>query len=159
MSDTRIQKLEYFQKLFNYLSSDKGKVVLKDILAKQEPEESTTTSTEEVEKPIEKKPKRKINGPRAEGAKPILKRVYEWVPPADSERLMVDGTYNNKPNDPNYFNNYYAEHKGKVECKICNRMINPLTKSRHEKSNKCMVMNLKKELMAKAAIATYSSEA
>ena len=44
----------------------------------------------------------------------IFKNGKSWTPPAESKRINPEtGIYNNKPNDPEYFNKYYNE---KIEC-------------------------------------------
>ena len=35
------------------------------------------------------------------------------------ERYNEDGTYNNKPTDPDYFNNYYKNHLELTTCTFC----------------------------------------
>ena len=35
------------------------------------------------------------------------------------ERYNEDGGYDNRPTDPNYFNNYYHTHKETTMCKHC----------------------------------------
>ena len=35
------------------------------------------------------------------------------------ERYSDDGSYDNRPVDPNYFNNYYQTHKETTMCKHC----------------------------------------
>ena len=65
-----------------------------------------------------------------------------WIPPITSKRTNPEtGIYNNKPNDPEYFNKYYNEkNRVPVECPQCACMIPKLTLPRHMRSNKCKKM-------------------
>ena len=43
---------------------------------------------------------------------PIKINGKSWTPPAESKRINPEtGIYNNKPNDPEYFNKYYNDKK------------------------------------------------
>jgi endogenous inhibitor of DNA gyrase (YacG/DUF329 family) len=144
MTETIENKVEYFQ---NLLSQVAGKpVVLQNML---EPEEDTNKiESEEVTT-------KKRSGPRAKHAKPFVKNGALWIPPENSVRIQEDGTYNDKPVDPDYFKKYYHENKATNPCPICAKPILDKTLARHQKSNKCMLINLKKELMARTAVAMF----
>ena len=56
-----------------------------------------------------------------------------------SHRRLPDGSYNNKPSDPKYFNNYY--HTKGVELTTCDRCGLACRKnylSAHTKTQKCL---------------------
>ena len=56
----------------------------------------------------------------------------------DSTRWNKDtNTYNNKPIDPNYFNNYFHEKNSLIICDVRGQETKKLKLSRHKKSNKC----------------------
>jgi hypothetical protein len=69
----------------------------------------------------------------------IFKNGKLWTPPATSKRTNPEtGIYNNKPNDPEYFNKYYNEkNRVPVVCPHCTCMVPKLTLLRHMRSNKC----------------------
>ena len=69
----------------------------------------------------------------------IFKNGKSWTPPAESKRINPEtGIYNNKPNDPAYFNKYYNEkNRVPVVCPQCACMVPKLTLLRHMRSNKC----------------------
>ena len=60
--------------------------------------------------------------------------------PTTSWRFRDDGTYDNSPNDPDYFKTYYqARVKQPVECKYCGMMISDKSNSsKHSKTKRCM---------------------
>ena len=46
--------------------------------------------------------------------------------------------YNNKPNDPAYFRDYYRLHaKDQIECERCGKTIFKVSKCKHLRSLKC----------------------
>ena len=55
-------------------------------------------------------------------------------------RKMPDGTYNNKPIDPEYFKNYYRKHYScQYTCLICGKELNNIQKiKRHEMTKFCL---------------------
>ena len=57
--------------------------------------------------------------------KPIIKiKENSW-------RYNLDGTYNNKPTDPNYFKNYWRTHyKKKYICLFCDKKILNIEKNK-----------------------------
>ena len=57
-----------------------------------------------------------------------------------SWRYNLDGTYNNKPTDPNYFKNYWRTHyKTEYICPSCDKKILNTEKiKRHELSHLCI---------------------
>ena len=53
-------------------------------------------------------------------------------PPQKSWRWNEDGTYNNKPSSPTYFNEYYHKNLSiKVECPYCKKLVAKQTLGRH----------------------------
>lgn len=56
-----------------------------------------------------------------------------------SSRWNCDGTYNSKPLDPNYFNNYYREKLAKpIKCPDCGKVLSSKSNlSKHRKRNIC----------------------
>ncbi len=84
-------------------------------------EDSNNLKTEESDNiENEDKPIKKIRKPR--------ERTALW-------RWNEDGSYNNKPNDPNYFNNYM---KRRVICNYCHRLSSVAHITEHRKSQICM---------------------
>lgn len=46
--------------------------------------------------------------------------------------------YDNRPNDPDYYKNYFQEHKNdKTICEICGKELLKRSKAKHKKSKKC----------------------
>ena len=60
--------------------------------------------------------------------------------PTASWRVRDDRTYDNRPNDPDYFKTYYQRRvKQPVECKYCGMMISDTSNlSKHGKTKSCM---------------------
>jgi len=60
--------------------------------------------------------------------------------PTTSWRVRDDGTYDNRPSDPDYFKTYYQRKvKQPVECKYCGMMISGKANlSKHSKTKRCM---------------------
>ena len=60
--------------------------------------------------------------------------------PTTSWRVRDDRTYDNRPNDPDYFKTYYQRRvKQPVECKYCGMMISDKSNlSKHSKTKRCM---------------------
>jgi hypothetical protein len=58
-------------------------------------------------------------------------------------RWNEDGTYNRKPKDPNYFNNYWHEKRKfianlKIECEYCQKLTMKRNYLRHQQNKKCI---------------------
>ena len=60
--------------------------------------------------------------------------------PTTSWRVRDDRTYDNRPNDPDYFKTYYQRRvKQPVECKCCGMMISDKSNlSKHSNIKRCM---------------------
>ena len=85
------------------------------------PEDSNNVKTEESDNiETEDKPIKTIKKPR--------ERIALW-------RWNEDGSYNSKPIDPNYFNNYM---KTRVVCNYCQRLSTVAHITLHRKSQFCM---------------------
>lgn len=66
--------------------------------------------------------------------------------PINPDRHLPDGTYNNKPLDPDYFKKYYMEKtKGKVQCSCCGSMVEKSGIARHKRSSICAKKSALKE--------------
>ena len=62
----------------------------------------------------------------------------DYKPKKPSARYDEEkGEYNNKPLDPNYFNNYFKNCNPLVECDKCGRLTHKLKLFRHVKSARC----------------------
>ena len=61
------------------------------------------------------------------------------VNPTKPVRRLADGTYKNKPSDPNYFRNYYQEKlkAKKITCLFCRREVMLCKMDRHLSSKYC----------------------
>ena len=78
-----------------------------------EPEIIEETSTEEHEEKVKQK------------------RSAPW-------RRNADGTYNNKPSDPEYFKNYYSKHiLCRVQCEYCSKLIQKTKLRQHHNTLRC----------------------
>ena len=64
-----------------------------------------------------------------------IKRIRKPRERTSLWRWNEDGSYNNKPNDPNYFNNYM---KRRVVCNFCQRLSTVAHITLHRKSQVCM---------------------
>ena len=70
--------------------------------------------------------------------KPKKPSSKDFIPVKESTRFDKEqNKYNNKPLDPNYFNEYYKQHSVLVECDVCGEQTHKLKLARHKKSNKC----------------------
>ena len=68
----------------------------------------------------------------------VVKSKREYKPKKPSARYDEEkGEYNNKPSDPNYFNEYYRNCNPKIECPKCGRFTPKLQLFRHVKSMRC----------------------
>jgi predicted RNA-binding Zn-ribbon protein involved in translation (DUF1610 family) len=74
-----------------------------------------------------------------------LKKYYLYIlmPPrseATAWRWNEDGTYNSKPNDPNYFNNYLKNKTKfiKYTCDYCGSTVERYKKARHFRTTRCI---------------------
>ena len=71
--------------------------------------------------------------------------------PTTSLRVRDGRTYDNRPNDPDYFKTYYQRRvKQPVECKYCGMMISDGDKSnlsKHSKTKRCMGNRSSKKAM------------
>jgi len=117
------------------------------ILDMTSPEE--TTLENDVNKTVENvEPKKKI-------------KTYHKIRTAP-HRHLPDGTYDNKPNSPTYWNESYNSHKKPTECPHCHRMFTHkqgLHKHylRCEKCKKIRGELTHKEMSALAALALISA--
>ena len=70
--------------------------------------------------------------------KPKSKSTKDFKPVKESARYDKEkDTYNHKPLDPNYFNEYYKQHSVLIECDVCGRQTSKFTLARHKRTNKC----------------------
>ena len=71
---------------------------------------------------------------------PSCSRTSSEEAPTTSWRVRDDRTYDNRPNDPDYFKTYYQRRvKQPVECKYCGMMISDKSNlSKHSKTKRCM---------------------
>ena len=70
--------------------------------------------------------------------KPKSKSTKDFKPVKESARYDKEkDTYNHKPLDPNYFNDYYKQHSMLIECDVCGGKTSKFTLARHKKTNKC----------------------
>ena len=53
-------------------------------------------------------------------------------------RYREDGTYNNKPNSPTYFKDYYNKKLAfKIECPLCGTIVGQQKLKLHQTTQKC----------------------
>ena len=74
----------------------------------------------------------------------------EITQPTDKRRIRralwrwnEDGTYNKRPLDPNYHNNYYHEKRKfianlKIECEYCHKLTMKRHYERHQQNKNCI---------------------
>ena len=71
-------------------------------------------------------------------SKPKSKSTKDFKPVKESARYDKEkDTYNHKPLDPNYLNDYYKQHSMLIECDVCGGQTSKFTLARHKKTNKC----------------------
>ena len=71
-------------------------------------------------------------------SKPKSKSTKDFKPVKESARYDKEkDTYNHKPLDPNYFNDYYKQHSMLIECDVRGRQTSKFTLARHKGTNKC----------------------
>ena len=66
-----------------------------------------------------------------------LTNMYHGKPTDADWRRRPDGTYNNRPNDPDYYKNYMKNYKNdKVQCDICRSVLVSRNLERHKRISK-----------------------
>ena len=95
----------------------------------QPPEEPPTQSDVQPPPPQPKKPH-------------PLTNMYHGKPTDADWRRRPDGTYNNRPNDPDYYKNYMKNYKNdKVQCDICRSVLVSRNLERHKRISKNCLKN------------------
>ena len=62
----------------------------------------------------------------------------DWRPVKESAKYDKEtDTYNDKPNDPDYFKKYWRSYNVVVQCDKCGRSAQKLHLARHQKSTLC----------------------
>jgi hypothetical protein len=91
---------------------------------------------------------------------PGIHTPWSVVKEKTSARWLPDGTYNQRPLDPDYFRKYFKEHYHKqYTCIYCNKTLKCCDNiKRHEKSRNCLKIRNASESLESESLAIESLE-
>ena len=112
------------------------------------------SQAQKPQQPVEPPTQSDVQQPSLNEVQPVPQqpKTYKGKPVDASWRQCPDGTYDNRPSDPEYFKNYYNTHyKGvKVKCEICQSELVIQQLRRHQKiSRNCLKMRALREELQK----------